>query len=693
MKKSIQSKILLLVMTIAVLMSTVTPVLAAQTAKSTPSSVEYNPYEAIVIGQPVQIMAKVTRDGVTAEEPIKYTSFPATEINKLFGSFTAKGYIDGWKEEIVQTIIVVPENLEYMMNFGGNSTENEYIAPGEGVLGLELDHSGNSGVHEPYFEAILRKFPELRNKTSAKQFGQNTEQYGNWGYVGTEFVGTAKITVKEKDLYEKILFPKRGTDDVEVKAEIPQGKYDIYIGTYSYWFSRPCTISVNNQVVAENYQLMPSRQVYKVTVEHTTNSPLSVMLEGEGLYDESMISFLCITKADESGYSELMAPQAPESIQLTDKEFLVSGLTPGAKLVVYDYNSNHLLYEQLVNEDTTELNVPLQDWQMTSSLSRIAVMQVNKEHVSPVTVLQRTDIESMNVSFLDEFTAYNVVCNVEGKASSKIVQLQVKRGDQVIIDKQANSESSDFAGSFEIEENGTYDVILYSGSGATSTQTITVSKIDKPLPTLALALNLKTAKLSSAGALVMELNAGTLAPIQKLTCRASDGTETELDASSTNVKFDKSGVYTVAYTNVLGKQAAAKVMVALQQQDIQTVKLSQSSSGRAVVIGIQSANGYNVKEITVYATTEDGTEKMIVNGANGDFSFNMYDKGTYFVQVLTADGSLEVFTLDVADFAPAKAETGMSAVELIGIAVMVLGAASLIAVAVLFVIQRKKKSV
>ena len=36
--------------------------------------VEYNKYEAIVIGEPIDIKAKVTRNGETREENIKYTA-------------------------------------------------------------------------------------------------------------------------------------------------------------------------------------------------------------------------------------------------------------------------------------------------------------------------------------------------------------------------------------------------------------------------------------------------------------------------------------------------------------------------------------------------------------------------------------------------------------------------------------------
>ena len=118
--------------------------------QSAVTSVEYNAYEVIVRGEQPAFVAKVTRGDTVSDEFIKYTDFSAIAATKLFDSFTAKGYVDGWDKEITQTIIVMPEDVRYMVNFGGNSTNSEYIAPGEGILGLEFDHTGDSGVNEPY---------------------------------------------------------------------------------------------------------------------------------------------------------------------------------------------------------------------------------------------------------------------------------------------------------------------------------------------------------------------------------------------------------------------------------------------------------------------------------------------------------------------------------------------------------------
>ena len=658
-------------------------------AENNPTNVTYNSYEVIVAGEEVNLTAQVTRNGVTNAEPIKYTDFPATEMNTLFNSFTVKGYIDGWNEEITQTIIVMPKQTQYMLNFGGNTTKTEYIAPGEGVLGLEFDHSGVSGESEPFFQAILNKFPDLLNKTSAKQYGLNTDVYGNWGYVGSEFVGTAKTTVQEKDLYEKILFPKRGTDDVEVKMELPEGKYDVYIGTYSYWFSRPCNISINGTLVAENYQLMPSRQLFKTTVDNTGDL-LTVLMEGNGLYDEAMVSFICVTLAD-GEYPQLTAPQATNSIQLSDSQLTVSGLTSGAKLVAYDYNTNNLLFETIVPEGQSEVVVTFQDWQLTTSLSRIGLMQVNSQFTSPVTVVQRTDISDMSVVFDDNYTSGNVVCSVSGNAPSKIVQLLVKQGDDIVLDRMTNSDTTQYSDTFEIAANGTYDVVLVSGSGAVSTQTITISKIDKQLPTLSVSLNLQSAKQSDSDNIVLQLEATTLAPIDKLLCIDSDGNSTNLQTTD-SISFTESGVYTVFLQNTLGKQVATNIMIALDQKDIRTVNLSQTANGRAVTVNLSSSNGYELSSVTVYATTEDGTEKMTVNGSNGQFDFNMYDPGLYLVQVLTADGSMEVFTLNITNISPDGGGNGITVGDIVGICLLCVSAVCVMICVVLVLKKGKKHS-
>lgn len=684
-----KSRIISIVALLTVLLFCVTACCLLQNtafAENNPTAVTYNSYEVIVAGEEVNITAQVTRNGVTNAEPIRYTNFPATEMNTLFNSFTVKGYIDGWDEEITQTIIVMPRQVQYMMNFGGNSTKTEYIAPGEGVLGLEFDHSGVTGESEPYFQAVLRKFPDLFNKTSAKQYGQSTDQYGNWGYVGTEFVGTAKTTVQEKDLYEKILFPKRGTDDVEVRMQLPQGKYDVYIGTYSYWFSRPCNISINGKLVAENYQLMPSRQLFKTTLDNTSDI-LSVLMEGNGLYDEAMVSFICVTLAD-GEYPQFTAPEATDSIQLSDSQFTVSGLTSGSKLVAYDYSNNNLLFEAIVPEGQTEVLVTLEDWQLTASLSQIALMQVNSQFASPVKVVQRTDISGMSVEFADEYTASNVICSVSGSAPSGIVQLLVKKGEQTVLDRPANSSSTQYSDTFEISENGTYDVVLVSGSGAVSTERITVSKIDKQLPTLSVSLTLKSAEQSNADNIVLQLDKTTLAPIDKLICFDSNGNSVALSDNG-SISFTASGVYTVFLQNTLGKQTATNVMVALAQQDIRTVQLSQTANGRAVTVNLKPSNGYRLSSVTVYATTEDGTEKMIVNGGD-QFDFNMYDPGLYLVQVITEDGSMEVFALDISNVSP-EAGGALTIGDIAGICMLSVSVVCVV-ICAFFMLKRGRKN-
>lgn len=635
--------------------------------QSAVTSVEYNAYEVIVRGEQPAFVAKVTRGDTVSDEFIKYTDFSAIAATKLFDSFTAKGYVDGWDKEITQTIIVMPEDVRYMVNFGGNSTNSEYIAPGEGILGLEFDHTGDSGVNEPYFKAILRRFPDIVNKTSAKQYGQNTDLYGDWGYVGDQFVGTAKTTVKEKDLYEKILFPKRGTDDVEMKFALGKGQYDVYIGTYSYWFSRPCDIVVNGVTVEEGYQLMPSKQVYKTSINNQ-QEVLSLTLEGGGLYDEAMVSFVCITASDAREYEELNMPQSDDSIDMSRTAFTVGGLAEGATLVAYDYDTGNWLYTQTVGVGQSSLEVTLEDWQLTTSLSRIALMQLNKQFQSAVAVVQRTDISDMSVTFVDEYTSTDVVCGVSGNALSGIVRLTVKNVEGIVVDKIVDAVAN-YADDFAIQCNGTYDVVLTSGSGATSTQTINVTKIDKELPSTKLSLDLQSAKQSNVSKLVLKLDVNTLAPTSTIVCVDQNGKTDNATIDANKVTFSQSGYYTLTMQNSLGKKASTNVMVALAQQDIKTVSLSQRKSGRASEVSMLSANGYDVTAVVVYATTDDGTEKMIVNGADGKFAFNVYGNGTYFVETTTSDGSIEVFVLGVTDFGNNKAEK-LAVADIAGIALL-----------------------
>ncbi|MBR4419885.1 MAG: hypothetical protein IKT32_03305, partial [Clostridia bacterium] len=156
-----KNKLLVLLMTLVLCLSMVTfPVGVFADGEVT---VEYNKYEAIIVGEPIDIKASVTRNGETKQESIKYTSFDVMSANEIFKTFSVQGYIEGYDLPIEQNIVVIPADLIYMINAGANSLDKEVVSGSE-VLGSELDHTGVNSETEPYFEAIKRKVATLHNK-------------------------------------------------------------------------------------------------------------------------------------------------------------------------------------------------------------------------------------------------------------------------------------------------------------------------------------------------------------------------------------------------------------------------------------------------------------------------------------------------------------------------------------------------
>lgn len=650
-------------------------------------SVSYNAYEAIVAGEVADLQAQVTfTDGSTEMRPIHYTTFPVDEMTTLFHSFYAEGYVDGWDGVIEQNIIVVPDGVQYMINLGSNYTETDYEVSGEGVLGKELDPTGATSENEGYYAAVRRAFPGIKNKVGAKQYGQGEPaEDGDWGYVGDQQIVYFTGAAEDANPYDLVMFPKRGTTDVTVNFALPEtaADYDVYIGFYSHWFARSIGIEMNGDTLETEYSVRPSYDTYKIE-NVSLQGDQTITFVGNGLYEEALASFICVTEADTQEYPELSAPTAPEILQLTDTELEVTDLTPGSKLQLYNYDTSALLYEYMVGEDETAHTIDLSDIDL-DGIVRFGVCCTNAGGMGESAIVQRTDISRFDVSYTQDYVGDSLRLDLSATAYSNIVSLDVYNGTGEIVESRTTTPAMEWSDTLYLYENGDYRLELTSEQGGMSIQEISITNIDNADPVLSVVFDMAAAQASSATSVALSVSVETISPLVE-SGYVADGTDTAADFSGGTVAFSRTGSYTLYFVNELGKTDAVNVRVAMDMDQSVTADITQSPLQRFTQVNFTGKNGYTVESVTVYGLIDGEAERMLVNGSEDDYRFNIYDDGVYFAEIVTADGSREIVVLSGGDTQPEGPNVGLIVGLSVGGGVVVIGGG----LAAFFLVRRRR---
>ncbi len=650
-------------------------------------SISYNEYEAIVAGQLADIRAEVTfTDGTTELRPIHYTAFPVDEMTTPFHSFYAEGYVEGFDEVIGQNIIVVPDKLQYMIDLGSNYTDTDYEASGEGVLGKELDPTGEVSAEKGYYAAIKRAFPNIKNKVGAKQYGYGTPaEDGDWGYEGDQQVVYFTGAAEDCTPYDFVMFPKRGTTDFTVHFSLPEtaANYDVYIGFYSHWFARSIGIELNGEVLETEYSVRPSYDTYKIANRELTGDNTLEFI-GKALYEEALASFICVTAADTEEYPSLPAPTAPEILQLTDTSLEVTGLTSGSKLQLYDYDTSALLYECMVGENETAHTIDLTSIEL-DGIVRFGVCCTNAGGMGESAVVQRTDITRFNVSYTQVYVGGSLRLALSAEAFSDIVSLDVYRGDE-LIEHRATTPAAHWSDTLYISENGEYRLELTSKQGGMSIQEINITNIDGTDPVLTASFDKAAAQASTERSVALSLSLVTTSPVAE-SGYILNGKDMSVDFSDGIVSFDKTGKYTLYFVNELGKTDALSVRVAIGMENAVTAEIAESSLQKFTQVNFKGRNGLTVSSVTVYGLVDGEAERMLVNGSENDFRFNIYDEGLYFAEIITSDGSREIVLLTDGETERENPNVGLVVGLSVGGGVVLIGG---VTVAVVFFCKRKK---
>lgn len=657
------------------------------------TDISYNKYEAIVVGELADITATVSySDGTSGQVPISYTQFPVSEMTTLFHSFHAEGYIEGWDEVIEQEIIVMPANVEYMIDFGSNYTDQDYTHSDGTVLGKLLDHTG-ANSDRGYYAAIKREFPDIRNQVGSKQYGQGTFTQGqDWGYVEDYELVYYTGDPAESNPYELVMFPRWGYLNTEVKFWLPEGEYDVYLGFYSHWFPRNIGISMtkgdgNKETINSSYTVNPREQTIALPGE-ALSGETTLTLTGPAMYEEPLISFLCVTQKNQTASADLPeAPSVPELLQLSDTEMTVSELTAGSKLQLFNYDTDTLLFERALGADETECIIDLTEVAL-DGVVRLGVCCTTQDGMGETAIVERTDISRFDVSYTQAYVNGSLRLDLSASAFSDIVSLDVYRDDS-LVEHRDTVHNTEWQDHVYLYENGEYRLQLTSAQGGVSIEELSITNIDSGDPTLSVLFNMEAAQASSASAINLAVTANSVSPVVR-SGYIRDGVEYAADYSGGLISLGKSGSYVLYFVNELGKSDAMRVHVAMSASDSAMAEIEMTSEQQFMQCSFAGKNGYSVSTVIVYGLIDGEAERLLVNGSTDSYYFNIYDEGVYFAEIVTADGAREFVVLNTAaQTQPAQSpNVGLIVGLSVAGAVIVVGAG----LAVFFIVRKKKIS-
>ena len=669
-KRLKNKKIVILTLLVILLVSVFCSVGATVFAdeKKTIESIDYYSHEVLIVGEKVDFKATVTfSDGTQEERTIKYIDFPVNKMHDVFHDFTVRGYVEGCDEEINQTIIVMPANVVYMINFGSNLTDVDYSYPSEGVLGKELDPTGEASLTDPYNQAILRKFPNMLNKVGAKEYGQGTpSSAGDWGYVGSDYTTqkvTGSIENTGRNVFKHLIFLKRNSGkNITIKFSLPSEaqNYDVHFGFYSYWFARSINIDLNEKEIKSNYTVSPSETVWTAQNQNLSGEN-TIFLEAcdtSDAYAQALSSFICVTEADTTKYETAKAPTCPDALDLIDTEMQVSDLTANTILQIYDYDTGYLLCEHKVGEDETSYSVSL-DGLSLDGVSRIGVCCSNAGFMGKTTIVRRTDVENFIVDYTTDFVGSDLKVNLSAYAKSKIVALRVYKDSDLVIEKSVDS-VSEWQDTIYLSVNGSYRFEAESSSGGVGVEEREITNIDNGETTLKLIFNKDTVSRSSADSVLLKMQTDTVSTIIEKGYTYNNDSVKTLDIKAEEVTLTSGGDYIVYFTNLLNKTGAYKVRFTKDYNSSLFSQISIDTSARFKEVNISSDNDYTITSVTVYGNIAGETEKMIVNGTETNFDFTIYKDAVYFAEITTSDGSHEIVVIDTLTANVVKKKTGCS---------------------------------
>ncbi len=587
-------------------------------------------------------------DGSTADLPITYGEINAgTGINVNFTTIDVEGTVEaeGVEIPVKRYLTTMPDDLVYFINCGSSTepeptivrddfnTEAEYQA--ERQKTIDSFYSYNQTVFDYYGESLLNY--GTPNRTTTKG--------GDWGYyTGAKHFAPGDATFP----YNSALWTGGGNGVTDMGYMLSglnvSESYRVWFGTLSHWHGRTSNITFNGEVINDTPTIsIGSSKGFTIfdNVKPDASGKVDIHLTQVGSQNEPTLCFIAVQKMSTELPEAPSAPQGPSIVGMEDTSIALTGVEKGTKIQLYNAEKpNQLLYEEMIDDEKVAADGSyLLEWGEVLSVSQFRVVQINAGGVSAPLAVTITDIKNFEAKLESEnYSTHAVTVLVSAEADSGIASWSYRLGEygettEIKLDRPHKLE-----GSFEAQENGVYYIVVTSGLGVNYSDTFTVNTIDADAP----VINITPAKEGwQDGNYNVSLAVVSVAPVSEYRLMKDGKVVASAETAPASITFTETGEYTIFVKTAAGQSTASVLRVSNKPV---TVVVRKSYDRRQLRYSFGDSADYVVYSVTAYQIMEDSVSRMTIADGN---QMDVYDAGTYVVSVLTKDGSVEMFALNV----------------------------------------------
>lgn len=616
-------------------------------------------------------------DGTTAELKINYENVTAGGgVNVNFTTIDVTGTVEGTDLQVTRYVTTMPDDLVYFINCGSNTVDGKYANTADGY------YSYNQTLFDYYGGKLLNNLPD---KSDVSKGGND------WGcYTSSTYTAPGDATFPYNTL--------RWTEDVTDMGYMltnltANGSYRIYIGTLSAWHARTVDITFNGNVVGADNLRIPASKSFTVyeSVPADGSGKIDLHMQGAST-NEPCINFIAVQSMETEVAAIPAAPQGPITVGMEDTSITLSGLTEGAKVQMYNaLKPNQLLYEEMVNaEKIGEDGSYVLGWgeDPITETTQFNVVQITNGGVSEALRVSVTDIEDFKFTLTpDGYTTGKVTVTVSAHANSGIAKWSYQLGEYGAVNTYALDNPYSFEGSFTVAENGDYIVIVTSGLGVTYSETIEINNIDADRPEILITPSSNGWK---AGSYNVTLEVNSVAPVSEYTLYKNGAEIVTAKEAPATISFTQEGEYVVYIKTAAGLSAASSVVVSAKPT---TATVTKTFKNRTLKYTFGDTENYRIASVSAYQLTGGGASRMTIADGN---VMDVYSAGTYVITVTTQNGTVEMFSIEVAakDLRGGGSNSSLSSGTALGVGLGVgIGGVAIAAAAVVvtIVLLKKKK--
>ena len=620
-------------------------------------------------------------DGSTAELKIEYGDInAATGVNVNFTTIDVTGTVEGTELTVTRYLTTMPDELVYFINSGSYTTDGNY------PNSADDKYSYNQTV----FDYYKNTSGALINDGTPDRISTDEN---SWGLYNTNMLdhgapGDATFPYNSFSYYE------RGGDvnmGYRLTNLTPEGAYRIWIGSCSHWHARSATITFNGEVVGSDSLRMNSSKGFSIyeNVPADANGKIDIFMRGADT-NEPTICFIAVQKM------ETVIPAVPSNLEgaptigLEDTAMtFTAGVTPGAKIQLYnEAKPTQVLYEEMVDSERIDGDgLYVLDWgKVFEGISRFNAVQITAGGVSEPLTVSITDIEEFAAHISPEgYTTGAVTVTLTAHADSGIASWSYQQGEYGVVNTFELDLPYALNASFVATENDDYIIVITSGLGVTYSEVVTVSTIDPDNPVITIT---PSKEGWNKGAYNVTLSVTSIAPVAEYRLFKGGKQIAAAETAPATITFTETGEYLVTVKTAAGQATTRTVTIS---DTPTTTKVTRTYANRTLTFTFEDTENYKVASVLAYEVTEEGTSRMTISSGN---SFDVYSAGTYVVTITTENGTVEMFSLEIAkeDFKASKGGGGNVALGVgigVGVGGVVIAAA---AITVCFVLLKKKKS-